>query len=186
MRVPRGEDMATEYFLPAGRYLRLASQGASSSGSYTVCGDRVCIAGERGANRCRALVQTRDGGLLLAGELLQPYRAPADRPRELTWVRQPDEVQIVAHTPPGATGPGSATLRCLLRTDGTLRDCAVINEAPAGQGFGASALRLARYYRASPRYVGRAGANSPATFTVAFPERPIEGDPVAPGVLPHS
>jgi TonB family protein len=42
---------------------------------------------------------------------------------------------------------GSATLRCTSRPDGTLADCAVAGESPAGYDFGAAALKLAGKFR---------------------------------------
>ena len=61
------------------------------------------------------------------------------------WVRRPSPGQLAKAFPKAAKlrSNGSATLRCLVKSDGALADCAVIGEFPVGQGFGAAALTLA-------------------------------------------
>lgn len=45
---------------------------------------------------------------------------------------------------------GRATLVCRVRLDTTLSDCRVVDETPAGLGFGPAALAAARYFRFRP------------------------------------
>lgn len=62
---------------------------------------------------------------------------------------------------------GKATLSCRIRLDQRLESCSVVDETPAGAGFGQAALAAARYFRFEPPI--RAG-------------QPISGAPVQVGV----
>lgn len=169
---PDGRDMPVETFLVGGRYIRLTAQGGTERGFYKVCGDRVCI-GQRAdeTTYCRPLTPARGGGLALEGERLRPYTpGPGDAP-EVVWVRQAHRSSILDVWPRAARAAGvsgSVVLRCQPRPNGSIGDCEVIEETPAGQGFGEAALRLVRYYRASPRYVDQLQPGERATFTVAI------------------
>jgi protein TonB len=48
---------------------------------------------------------------------------------------------------------GEAVIDCKVAADGSVHSCEVASESPAGFGFGAAALKLARYFRMSPRTV---------------------------------
>lgn len=45
---------------------------------------------------------------------------------------------------------GRASIKCIIDTDGSLQDCQVVKESPAGFGFGAAALRLSAYFKMKP------------------------------------
>ena len=45
---------------------------------------------------------------------------------------------------------GSATLSCIVAPSGSVRDCRVHAETPAGAGFGHMALELSRYFKIKP------------------------------------
>jgi TonB family protein len=45
---------------------------------------------------------------------------------------------------------GRVDLHCLVAPDGSMTDCQIADEAPAGMGFGAAALKLAQGFRRSP------------------------------------
>jgi TonB family protein len=45
---------------------------------------------------------------------------------------------------------GDATIRCNVTDAGLLADCTVLQEAPAGQGFGEAALNLAQLFKMRP------------------------------------
>jgi len=72
------------------------------------------------------------------------------------WVRMPTADQMERFYPRGAIEKelgGKATLRCSVTLEGTLTGCSVLSESPAGEGFGAAALKLSRYFRMSPKTV---------------------------------
>src|SRR5579875_2502905 len=45
---------------------------------------------------------------------------------------------------------GHTAVRCLVTTTGSLKNCKLLEEEPAGRGFGAAALRITQYMRAKP------------------------------------
>lgn len=63
---------------------------------------------------------------------------------------------------------GAATLQCKATPNGSLTECSVLSETPAGAGFGQSALRAARTGRLSPGTVDNTPAGSAVTFTTDF------------------
>ena len=70
------------------------------------------------------------------------------------WRRKPtlEQVNGVYPKPAWDRGiSGGATLMCTLGVNGRVRDCEVIREAPAGQGFGQAVLLLSRHFRITPR-----------------------------------
>ena len=91
-------------------------------------------------------------------------RAPGD------WVSVPTPAEVRAAYPAAARArglAGQARLDCLPTNGGALTDCRVAVEAPAGQGFGAAALKLADRFRAAQTdYPER------LSFSVAFDDRP--------------
>jgi TonB family protein len=172
---PADHDMPVETFLAGGRYIRLAMQGGTERGFYKVCADRVCI-GQRTdeTTYCRPLTTAQGGGLALEGERLRPYTpVPGDAP-EVVWVRQAHPNSVLDVWPRAAREAGvsgSVVLRCQPQPNGAMGDCDVVEETPTGWGFGDAALKLVRYYRASPRYINQVQPGDRATFTVAFGPR---------------
>ncbi|MFN3228630.1 MAG: energy transducer TonB [Asticcacaulis sp.] len=70
------------------------------------------------------------------------------------WAALPDARDLERAYPPRALEngvEGSATLVCLVTTQGTLSACDVATESPAGQGFGKAALKLAPNFRMIPK-----------------------------------
>jgi protein TonB len=70
------------------------------------------------------------------------------------WAALPDARDLERAYPPRALEngiEGSATLVCLVTTQGTLTACDVATETPTGQGFGKAALKLAPDFRMVPK-----------------------------------
>lgn len=84
-----------------------------------------------------------------------PPAPPA--PRLITrpdWLKRPSAAQLADAYPARALRNevvGSAVLACSVTATGGLTGCAVEVETPAGAGFGAAALKLARHFRMSPQ-----------------------------------
>ncbi len=65
----------------------------------------------------------------------------------------PSSVTVMDYYPPAARSAGvegAASLRCSATEHLALRDCKIVNEAPAGYGFGAAALTLADLSKDNP------------------------------------
>jgi protein TonB len=70
------------------------------------------------------------------------------------WLTRPNGRQLADAYPKRALEKdlsGSATLACSVTASGALTGCTVAEEAPAGAGFGAAALKLSRHFRMKPR-----------------------------------
>src|SRR5580692_10785508 len=74
------------------------------------------------------------------------------------WTQGPDRDQWAKAYPAEAAKAGvsgTVSLRCAAASDGTLQNCAVAQESPANQGFGAAALSLTPEMQLRP--TGQAG-----------------------------
>lgn len=86
-----------------------------------------------------------------------PTTPPAPQPKVITranWLRIPSGDEVARYYPERAQqlgASGSATLSCTVAVNGTVRDCAVVSETPASQGFGAAALKISRFFRMKPQ-----------------------------------
>ncbi len=97
----------------------------------------------------------------LALNLTPTQAAPIDPPpavrhevRSPTWLRKPTGEELANVYPDRAQRmslAGSATLTCAVTAAGLVRDCQVAAETPQEAGFGAAALKLARFFRMSPQ-----------------------------------
>jgi protein TonB len=71
-----------------------------------------------------------------------------------TWLSRPTADQVGRYYPSRALATntaGLATLQCHVAANGSVGACAVLSETPADFGFGSAALKLARFFRMSPR-----------------------------------
>jgi protein TonB len=69
------------------------------------------------------------------------------------WLRLPSDAELVEAYPAAARAEhvrGRAVLDCGLTENGRLSGCAVVEEDPAGYGFGAAALKLAVRFQMTP------------------------------------
>lgn len=82
--------------------------------------------------------------------------------------------QIRASHPPAARSRyGRVELSCVIRLDDRLEGCRVVEESPAGLGFGAAGLRVADYFRfAAPTENGRPVEGQRVTVGVDFGRPP--------------
>lgn len=111
----------------------------------------------------RPLVDPRDAELAALGG----NGLPAD----LNWTKEP---QITY--PDGRTYTrGFATLTCLTRPDGYLRDCAVETEHPHGGGFGQAALNGTK----GARLVNRLGGPVPLRFIAFRANFDVDSEPAS-------
>jgi TonB family protein len=72
------------------------------------------------------------------------------------WLRKIDPRGIRFVYPENAWNErigGRAVIRCQVSVDGLAQDCAIVNEAPPGFGFGEAALKLAPAMRFVPKRV---------------------------------
>lgn len=73
-----------------------------------------------------------------------------------TWIRMPNATQMERYYPRAALASdttGSAVIRCAVTLKGEMSACSVISETPSGQGFGAAAVKLSRFFQMSPKTV---------------------------------
>ena len=88
------------------------------------------------------------------------------------WLRQPTADEFADAYPPRALiaeKSGFASLACTVTASGALTDCSVAEETPAGWGFGAAALSLAKRFKLVPRQEdGRAVGGAMIRIPIRF------------------
>ena len=87
---------------------------------------------------------------------ITPYRPPARLIVDPKWLSQPSAEEMSRFYPDRAIDlslSGQAILFCGVVASGKLTDCRVVSETPAGAKFGDAALKLAGFFRMSPRTV---------------------------------
>lgn len=83
-----------------------------------------------------------------------PPQPPA--PKVVTapnWLKMPGAREVARYYPARAERMGTsglAKMTCRVTANGQVRDCRVVSETPAGEGFGDAALKLARFFQMSP------------------------------------
>lgn len=76
--------------------------------------------------------------------------------RNPTWLNRPGADELARYYPDRAIRrdlEGGALIACGVTARGSLVNCRVASESPAGKGFGEAALKLSRYFRMSPKTV---------------------------------
>lgn len=92
----------------------------------------------------------------LAAFALAAAVTAAPKPSIIThpdWARFPDGKAMAKAYPEAARDAGvegAVVLRCHVAVTGSLRDCEVESETPAGQGFGAAGLKLSSQFQMKP------------------------------------
>ena len=88
------------------------------------------------------------------------------------WIQRPTGAQLMAAYPDRALNEGVegvASLRCVVRANGSITSCAIASETPATRGFGNAAVRLSRYFRISPQTIdGQAVDGAAVTVNIRF------------------
>jgi TonB family protein len=115
------------------------------------------------------------------------YRA--DTPGD--WLKKPSPENLLAVFPRGAFREGisgSARISCLATVQGVLTDCVVLDESPAGKGFGDAAVALTPQFLMKPaRYKGEpvpSPVNIPINFKMEGRGEVFGSKSVAPAALP--
>jgi len=165
LKLPNGEDMARyrpEDARESGR--AVIECAVSDRGLLQSCqvleetpGQHYGDAALKVASRFR-MGPTDRGGLPTAGRkvripltwTLTPPTDSASLIQSPRWLRRPSGEDIARLYPRVAVAnelSGKATMVCRILANGRLADCNVVEEAPAGAGFGQAAVRLAPYFQ---------------------------------------
>ncbi|HEY3888299.1 MAG TPA: TonB family protein, partial [Caulobacteraceae bacterium] len=93
---------------------------------------------------------------LFTTDVTPPLTPPTRLIVDPKWLSQPSAAEMSRYYPERAIDQGltgQATLFCSVVASGKLADCRVIDQTPANAGFGEAALKLANFFRMSPRTV---------------------------------
>ncbi|HEX8569984.1 MAG TPA: TonB family protein [Caulobacteraceae bacterium] len=105
-----------------------------------------------------------------AAMLLTGAGASAETPLDYEWAEAPDHKRFMAAIPAAAKKveqDGRVLLDCAVASDGSLSGCTAKEETPAGVGYAAAAVALAREYRLDRRVRGQQ-ALARVTFPLRF------------------
>lgn len=83
-----------------------------------------------------------------------PLAPPAKVITRANWLRIPSADDMARYYPESAQRrgvSGAAALNCVVALNGTVRDCSVLSETPAEEGFGGAALKVSRFFKMKPQ-----------------------------------
>ncbi|NEX94535.1 TonB family protein [Caulobacter sp. 17J65-9] len=86
----------------------------------------------------------------------KPAVAPPPVIANPKWISKPTSDQMARWYPLGALEKevsGRVVMKCRVTATGSVGNCAVTSEDPAGYGFGDAAIKLSKYFKMSPRTV---------------------------------
>jgi len=107
----------------------------------------------------------------------------------LNWAAMPTEEQIWWSYPPAAMATrasGMVTLRCGVTPAGATENCRVIEETPAGLGFGAAALTLSTQFVFRPKVACGQAVEGDVSIPIRFQPPPDLVPPDGPGPSPRA
>ncbi|MFI4974832.1 MAG: energy transducer TonB [Caulobacterales bacterium] len=108
----------------------------------------------------------------VGASLLLTGRVAAADVSDPVWVQAPDRTEWAKAYPAAAASAGvegQAHIKCSVTDTGLLSRCAVLDEAPMGQGFGAAALSLAPGMQMGPHFAnGQPSAGKDVVVPVRF------------------
>jgi len=114
--------------------------------------------------------------------------APA-QDREADWLKRPTSDDIKAVWPREAFRKGlggKALIGCAVTVQGTLRDCKVLWEEPAGAGFGGAGLALTPQFMMRPALKGGVPVESTVRIPLNFPKFSPTDQPVPARTLVYT
>lgn len=91
--------------------------------------------------------------VLAAAALLAATPGSPIDPRDMLWDQMPtgDELAMIMQSATERPPEARVVLQCVVTESRGLKDCKVIEESPTGYGFGETALKATRYFRAGER-----------------------------------
>lgn len=102
---------------------------------------------------------------MVAKDEAAKLRLPLLRTGETMFQAQPT---VVVEAPARPTPPIRIVLRCKVSIEGTLKDCQVLHETPAGYGGGRAALRLSQVFKVKPATRDGVPVEGYVTFPITF------------------
>jgi protein TonB len=108
----------------------------------------------------------------LASIVTPPQPAAARVIRNPSWLQKPTAEQMARIYPERAARlglKGAATLVCEVLATGSIRNCVVAEEAPAGRGFGEAAMASSSMFKLNPRTIdGQAVEGAKVRIPIVF------------------
>jgi TonB family protein len=111
--------------------------------------------------------------IIAAGCVLAASRQADAQDAPAAWLKKPTSEDLIGVWPPSAAQSGTggqATISCIVTLQGTLRNCVVVSETPAGSGFGQAGLVLAPQFLMKPATKDGKPVESMVNIPIKWPE----------------